>query len=129
MLRECRSGAGRLDMSKDDDSLEDINSLMNMIGGAKKKTPPPSGAEEEKNAKQTPAERPVSGIPDAGREGSGDLSALMKKLGMATKPGDVAPPAPIKPPSRQLPATPAPVPEESASEIGKSTRLNSSHRL
>jgi flagellar protein FlaI len=52
---------------EDDDTLEDVNSLMKMIGGKKKNAPP-----------QPPAA-------DAPAPEAGDFSALMKKLGMATK--------------------------------------------
>ena len=63
---------------EDDDTLEDVNSLMKMIGGKKKNTPP---------------QPPAAGAP---APEAGDFSALMKKLGMATKlePAPAAAPAP-----------------------------------
>jgi len=59
----------------DDDTLDDVNSLMKMIGGKKKDAP----------SRQTGAEK---ASPDTGAPASdaGDFSALMKKLGMANKP-------------------------------------------
>jgi archaeal flagellar protein FlaI len=68
----------------DDDTLEDVNSLMKLIGGKKKDAPP---------------RVPVAGkdSPAAGSPASeaGDFSALMKKLGMANKPEPA--PAPEQP--------------------------------
>mgnify|MGYP001155556424 CR=1 FL=1 len=63
---------------EDDDTLEDVNSLMKMIGGKKKDAPP---------------QPPAAGAP---APEAGDFSALMKKLGMATKlePAPAAAPAP-----------------------------------
>jgi flagellar protein FlaI len=52
---------------EDDDTLEDVNSLMKMIGGKKKDAPT----------------KPAAGAPASD---AGDFSALMKKLGMANKP-------------------------------------------
>jgi flagellar protein FlaI len=70
--------------NEDDDTLEDVNSLMKLIGGKKKDAPPRA---------------PVAGKapPAAGPPASeaGDFSALMKKLGMANKPEPA--PAPVQP--------------------------------
>jgi archaeal flagellar protein FlaI len=60
---------------EDDDTLEDVNSLMKMIGGKKKDAPPRPQAAEKTS--------PGSGAPVSD---AGDFSALMKKLGMANKP-------------------------------------------
>jgi archaeal flagellar protein FlaI len=90
-------------MSKDDDSLNDVNALMKMIGGAKKKaTQPPADTEREEDAVP-----PVS-VPSPG---DGDFSALMKKLNMTVKPAPA--PAPEYKPS------PAPSPDfsETASDF------------
>lgn len=63
-------------MSKDDDdSFDDVNSLIKKIGGVKKQ-------ESEHPSPGTP---PAFSRPD----GSGDFSALLKKLGMAGKTGDI----------------------------------------
>ena len=60
---------------EDDDTLEDVNSLMKMIGGKKKDAPPrPTVAEKAS---------PAAGVPASD---AGDFSTLMKKLGMANKP-------------------------------------------
>ena len=67
---------------EDDDTLDDVNSLMNMIGGKKKDAPPRSPL-AEKAPPATGAQAPDTG----------DFSALMKKLGMANKP-EPAPAAP-----------------------------------
>ena len=96
-------------MSKDDDdSLDDVNSLMKMIGGKKKDTPP----REQKEAPVSPAP-PVQPAPARSPSDSGDFSALMKRLGMAnregTAPGSrtdrIATPPPPPPP---IPAEPEP---------------------
>lgn len=90
-------------MSKDDDdTLDDVNSLMNMIGGAKKKGVqiPPPPAEKIQTTPGPPAE---PGIPDPA-SGGGDFSALMKKLGMVNK----AEPAPQPAPATH-PVSPEPV--------------------
>jgi archaeal flagellar protein FlaI len=93
-------------MSKDDDdSLDDVNALMNMIGGAKKKEKPPVPAKTAPVAPETHPAPPVSSIPDPG-SGGGDFSALMKKLGMANKPE----PAPA--PFQKSPPPPRAGPEE-----------------
>ena len=55
---------------EDDDTLEDVNSLMKLIGGKKKDVPP----------------KPAAGAPASD---AGDFSALMKKLGMTNKPEPV----------------------------------------
>ncbi|MGB7787815.1 type II/IV secretion system ATPase subunit [Methanoregula sp.] len=92
-------------MSKDtDDSLDDVNSLMKMIGGAKKKDVSPKEPEDKPVA-------PVPPGPDGSTDGAGDFSALMKKLGMANQqaPG----PGPATPPGRSPPPPSPPVePEE-----------------
>jgi archaeal flagellar protein FlaI len=73
---------------EDDDTLEDVNSLMKMIGGKKKDAPPRSPlAEKAPLATGAPA-------PD-----TGDFSALMKKLGMTNKPE----PAPVARPAAEHP--------------------------
>jgi flagellar protein FlaI len=59
---------------EDDDTLEDVDSLMKIIGGKKKNAPP--GTPEAKKA-QPAADIPLS---DAG-----DFSALIKRLGMTNK--------------------------------------------
>jgi archaeal flagellar protein FlaI len=64
---------------EDDDTLEDVNSLMKMIGGKKKDAPPRTPGEKAQPADGTQASN------------AGDFSALMKKLGMANKPE----PAPV----------------------------------
>jgi archaeal flagellar protein FlaI len=88
-------------MSKDDDSLEDVNALMKMIGGAKKKEPqhPAETPHDEKTASPAP---PAASPPE------GDFSILMKKLGMSNDPD----PKPVNAPEH-LPS-PATVPESSA---------------
>jgi archaeal flagellar protein FlaI len=97
---------GRSHMSKDDDdTLDDVNSLMNMIGGAKKKgvQSPPPPAETVSKVPAAPAE---SETPDPAT-GGGDFSALMKKLGMTNKAEPVPAPAHAPTPvevSRELPA-------------------------
>jgi archaeal flagellar protein FlaI len=100
MKREKNDKArGRSDMSKDDDdTLDDVNSLMNMIGGAKKKgvqgPPPPA-----ETVSKVPAAPAKPEIPDPAA-GGGDFSALMKKLGMANKaepaPAPAYAPAPVE---------------------------------
>ncbi len=59
---------------EDDDTLEDVNSLMKMIGGKKKDAPPRPAAAEKAS--------PDAGVPASD---AGDFSALMKKLGMSNK--------------------------------------------
>ena len=71
---------------EDDDTLEDVNSLMKMIGGKKKNAPP---------------QPPAAGAP---APEAGDFSALMKKLGMATK----LEPAPDTEPVPERARTPMP---------------------
>ena len=68
---------------EDDDTLEDVNSLMKMIGGKKK---------------NAPSQPPAAGAP---APEAGDFSALMKKLGMATKlePAPAVAPAPERAPT------------------------------
>jgi len=103
---------GRSDMSNDDDdSLDDVNSLMKMIGGAKKKGLPQKEAGPAQNILETPP--PPPGIPDPG-SGGGDFSVLMKKLGMANKPESA--PAPVSPPT-PVQAPPPPHAAEPAQEI------------
>jgi flagellar protein FlaI len=71
-------------LKEDDDTLEDVDSLMKMIGGKKKDAPTwPPVAEKAS--------------PPAGAPGSdaGDFSALIKKLSMANKPEPA--PAPVRP--------------------------------
>jgi flagellar protein FlaI len=72
-------------MSKDEDSLDDVNALMKMIGGSKKKTrdvPQEAETAPEPAVSLTPPAEPP--FPDPA-SGGGDFSALMKKLGMANK--------------------------------------------
>ena len=78
---------------EDDDTLEDVNSLMKMIGGKKKDAPPRSPLAEK-------------GSPAAGAPASetGDFSALMKKLGMANKPVPAPAPAARPAPERTRPS-------------------------
>jgi flagellar protein FlaI len=85
---------------EDDDTLEDVNSLMKMIGGKKKDAPPRSPL-----AEKAP---PATGAP---APDTGDFSALMKKLGMANKPE----PAPVAQPvaERTRPSITPPDPNES----------------
>jgi archaeal flagellar protein FlaI len=73
-------------VNKDDDTLNDVNSLMKILGGKKKDTPGKPAA--------APGQAPGPAPADAG-----DFSALMKKLGMADKQGaaPAAPPAPKQP--------------------------------
>lgn len=70
----------------DDDSLDDVNSLMKIIGGVKKKETPPVQGGGKQQVAETPSvpASPPPGIPDPGA-GGGDFSALMKKLGMANR--------------------------------------------
>jgi len=67
---------------EDDDTLEDVNSLMKMIGGKKKDAPPRPLAAEQTS--------PTAGAPASD---AGDFSTLMKKLGMANKPEPAPAPA------------------------------------
>ncbi len=93
-------------MSKDDDgSLDDVNSLMKMIGGAKKKPAPPEKTGTEKKIPEPLVATPGSGMPDLG--GKGDFSALMKKLGMANKP-ETMPQQSQEPVQVTKPAPPSP---------------------
>ena len=84
-------------MNEDDDTFEDVNSLMKKIGGKKKDAPPrPPVAEKAPPAAETPG------------SGSGDFSELMKKLGMTSKPAPA--PAPVQPAAVEpAPVQPAPV--------------------
>jgi len=75
---------------EDDDTLEDVNSLMKMIGGKKKDAPPRPLAAEQTS--------PPNGAPASD---AGDFSALMKKLGMANKPEPA--PAPAARPALERP--------------------------
>jgi flagellar protein FlaI len=75
---------------EDDDTLEDVNSLMKMIGGKKKDAPPRPLAAEKTS--------PAAGAPASD---AGDFSALMKKLGMANKPEPA--PAPAARPALERP--------------------------
>jgi flagellar protein FlaI len=75
---------------EDDDTLEDVNSLMKMIGGKKKDAPPRPLAAEKTS--------PAAGAPASD---AGDFSALMKKLGMANKPEPA--PAPAARPAMERP--------------------------
>lgn len=85
---------------EDDDTLEDVNSLMKMIGGKKKDAPPRPQVTEKPS--------PAAGAPASD---AGDFSALMKKLGMANKPEPapvpVARPAPERARPSITPAEPA----------------------
>jgi len=94
-------------MSKDtDDSLDDVNSLIKMIGGAKKKEASP---DEQNNKPVAPAAPEPAGSADD----AGDFSALMKKLGMANKQNAAPGPDTVAPPVRSSPPqAPLPVPEE-----------------
>jgi flagellar protein FlaI len=82
---------------EDDDTLEDVNSLMKMIGGKKKDAPPrPQVTEKPASSAGAPA------------SDAGDFSALMKKLGMANKPEPAPAPAARPQPERARPSiTPA----------------------
>jgi flagellar protein FlaI len=60
---------------EDDDTLEDVNSLMNLIGGKKK------GARPQSPVAEKAAPKDGALVSDAG-----DFSKLIKKLGMANKP-------------------------------------------
>ena len=83
---------------EDDDTLEDVNSLMKMIGGKKKDAPPrPTVAEKASPSAGVPA-------PD-----TGDFSTLMKKLGMANKPEPA--------PNASVPVAARPVPERARPSI------------
>ncbi len=75
---------------EDDDTLEDVNSLMKMIGGKKKDAPPRPLAAEQTS--------PTAGAPASD---AGDFSTLMKKLGMANKPEPA--PAPAARPALERP--------------------------
>jgi len=61
---------------EEDDMLEDVDSLMKMIGEKKKDVPP----------KPAPEKKPPPAADSTPSSGTGDFSALMKKLGMANKP-------------------------------------------
>jgi archaeal flagellar protein FlaI len=76
----------RARMSMDDDeSLDDVNSLMKMIKGKKKETP-----------EKAPETSPVSPAPEVPGDSppEGDFSALMKKLGLGNRPDAAAAPVP-----------------------------------
>ncbi|MDD1682780.1 MAG: Flp pilus assembly complex ATPase component TadA [Methanoregula sp.] len=60
---------------EDDETLEDVNSLMNLIGGKKKGAPP-----------RPPVAEKVTPEDGAPASEAGDFSTLIKKLGMANKP-------------------------------------------
>lgn len=76
-------------MSKDDnDSFEDVDSLIKKIGGVKKQEPEPA----------PPTTPPTTPLPYSRPNGSGDFSALLKKLGMAGKTGDIPAPVPVEVP-------------------------------
>ena len=93
-------------MSKDDDdSLDDVNSLMKRIGGKKKAAAPEKP--EETPAAPPSALPPEQPVPAGSPSGGGDFSALMKKLGMANRPD-------MKPAARPVQATPPPLPPEPA---------------
>jgi flagellar protein FlaI len=95
-------------MSKDtDDSLDDVNSLMKMIGGAKKKDVPPKAQTDNTSA-------PPAGEPAGSSEDAGDFSALMKKLGMANRNEPVPPAGPVRSPNP--PSTPPARVDEPADE-------------
>jgi flagellar protein FlaI len=98
----------------DDDSLDDVNSLIDLIGGAKKKKNQPEETTGEARAvRDAPLPPPPSGIPDPGA-GGGDFSALMKKLGMANKPERASAPTPAQAPVQTPPPPPQPVDETAA---------------
>ena len=61
---------------REDESLDDIDSLVEIIGGQKKKSPPNQAAD---------APPPGKGSPDPEPPRGGDFSALMNKLGMIKK--------------------------------------------
>jgi flagellar protein FlaI len=87
--------------NEDDDTLEDVNSLMKLIGGKKKDAPPRAPVA----AKASPAAGPPASE-------AGDFSALMKKLGMANKPEPA--PAPVQPAAeRSRPSITPPEPLDS----------------
>ena len=84
-------------MSKDtDDSADDLNSLMKMIGSTKKKE---ASLKEQNDTPVKPKAREPGPTDDAG-----DFSALMKKLGMPSRqksspgPETAQPPEPTPPP-------------------------------
>jgi archaeal flagellar protein FlaI len=93
---------------EDDDTLEDVNSLMKMIGGKKKDAPPRPGTAE----KGSPA-------PGAPSSDAGDFSALMKKLGMTNKP-EAASAAPAARPAAER-ARPAITPPDSTDSLFSDT--------
>ncbi|MFA4861077.1 ATPase, T2SS/T4P/T4SS family [Methanoregula sp.] len=81
-------------MKKDnDDSFDEVNSLMKKIGRAKKGEPDPLPASGS----------PVPDLPDQ----AGDFSALLKKLGKAGKPEHASQPAPA-----EIPVPAPPLPED-----------------
>ncbi len=90
----------------DDDTLEDVNSLMKMIGGKKKDAPLRSTVTEKAS--------PAAGTPASD---AGDFSTLMKKLGMANK----AEPAPSAP----APAAARPAPERARPAVTPPDPLDS----
>ncbi|MDD1693278.1 MAG: secretion system protein E, partial [Methanoregula sp.] len=94
--------------NEDEDSLDDMNSLVEKIGGKKKDSP----SEGQMNVPDTPVapalpEQPATRTPSSG---GGDFSLLMKKLGMANRRDKAAAITPV-PASPPAPAGPAHEPE------------------
>jgi len=97
-------------MSKDDDdSLDDVNSLMKRIGG--KRTAAPSKEQEEAPAAPPSSPPPEQPVPAGSPSGGGDFSALMKKLGMANRPDMKPASRPVQATAPPAPAVPEPEPE------------------
>jgi flagellar protein FlaI len=84
-------------LTKDNDSEEDVNSLLKMIGGIKK-------MEEERKNEDTNKNNPPSPPAAAEPSEAGDFSALIKKLGMTKKDEETQATGPSP---RQGPAVPA----------------------
>jgi len=98
----------------DDDTLEDVDSLVKMIGGKKKDVPPRTRVADKA--------LPATG---AAESGSGDFSALIKKLSMANKPEPV--PDPVQPAAE--PPRPSTPPRESLDSIFSDTDEQSGRDL
>jgi len=97
---------------ENDDSLDDVNALLKMIGGKKKGTL----SKEQKEVPATPVspDPPVQQKPSGSPSGGGDFSALMKRLEMANRESTapVSRTVQVNPPPLPAPSNPAePEPE------------------
>ncbi|MCK9630073.1 MAG: Flp pilus assembly complex ATPase component TadA [Methanoregula sp.] len=92
--------------NEEEDSFDDVSSLMEKIGGKKKE----AASDGQKNGPDSPVAPAHPEQPAKPTSGGGDFSQLMKKLGMANRKNTVSPSAPDTPTISLTPAEPEPAP-------------------